>query len=313
LVTRGRLSYSGKGYLYGVVSDADIMENGFSNPILSPVAFISSRPLFVLERIQVVATLYARSIFLEREWLLPLCLGWPGTLVALFTRQYRRIVWIPLTAAAANYVFYALTWSSWQDRFMLTTVFLLLPFVVDGLLRGARAILHRVAAGSRSWRLDPARVFVGVVVVMTAWLWSPRFLEQYDGQFRYGERPAGTRVTDGLRWTGPPRWVNNGSFDEVLAWIRSDTSPDAVLAHGQPWPFALFSGRPVVLLPYELSDERFRTFLIEYRVSYILYDPRDPQRRSYRDQLDDLEDDGIQSRRIESMVIYDTRPLWQGR
>ena len=76
--------------------------------------------------------------------------------------------------------------------------------------------------------------------------WSPRFLEQYQGQFRYGERPVGTRVTDGLRWTGPPRWTNDGSLDEAIEWIRE---PDR--HRTRSWRTAsrgrtrFFTGRPI--------------------------------------------------------------------
>jgi hypothetical protein len=56
-----------------------------------------------------------------------------------------------------------------------------------------------------------------------------------------------------------------------------------------------------------------RQFLIEYRVSYVLYDPRDPQRREYADQLRDLDADGVRSQRVKNLLVYDTRPLWQSR
>jgi 4-amino-4-deoxy-L-arabinose transferase-like glycosyltransferase len=315
LLTRGRLSYSGKGYLYGVVSDADIMENGYANAPLSPAAFILADPSRVLGLIWTVLTLYLRSIFLEREWLAPLALGWPGALLALVRGWYPWTARLVLVAAAANFLFYGLTWSSWQDRFMLTTIFLLLPFAVDGLLRLFQYLCGLIALvwvrpGLAS--VGPP-VLLGVVVLAVVAAWSPRFLEQYQGQFRYGDRPVGTRMTDGLRWAGPPRWTNDGSLDDAIDWIRAQTGQDTILAHGQPWPFTFFTGRPTVLLPYRLSDDLLRQFLIEYRVSYVLYDPRDPQRREYADQLRDLDADGVRSQRVKNLVVYDTRPLWQGR
>jgi len=313
LATLGRLSYSGKGYLYGVVSDADVMENGFASAPLSPIAFITGDPGRVLGMIWTVFSLYLRSIFLEREWLLPLAAGWPGALLALARGRYPWQVWPVLVAAAANFVFYSLTWSSWQDRFMLPTVFLLLPFVVDGLLRLLRgtvgAVGRRRLSASALARLPV--VLLGLVTLGTLALWSPRFMEQYSGQFRYGERPAGVRTTEGLRWTGPPRWVNDGNLDDVIEWAAERTTPDTVLAHGQPWPFAFFTGRPLVLLPYRLNDAALRRFLIEYRVSYVLHDPRDSQRREYGDQLRDLESSGVRGQRLKNLVIYDTRALWQ--
>jgi hypothetical protein len=313
LLTRGRLSYSGKGYLYGVVSDADIMENGYAATPLSPLEFIAGDPGFVLGAIWSVTTLYFRSIFFEREWLAPLAPGWPGAVLALVRGRYPWIASLMLVAAAANFVFYALTWSSWQDRFMLTTVYLLLPFAIDGLLRALRyawqQVAARIATSARAAPV-PALVLTLVVAAIMA-IWSPRFLEQYQGQFSYGERPVGTRVTDGLRWTGPPRWVNDGSLDDGIEWIREQTPSDVVLAHGQPWPYGFFTERPMVLLPYRLTDELLRQFLIEYRVSYVLYDPRDPQRREYADQLRDLSSDGVRAHRVRNLMVFDTRPLWQ--
>jgi hypothetical protein len=313
LLTRGRLSYSGKGYLYGVVSDADIMENGYAATPLSPFEFITADPGFVLGAIWSVTTLYFRSIFFEREWLAPLAFGWPVAVLALVRGWYPWTANIVLVAAGSNFVFYALTWSSWQDRFMLTTVLLLLPFAVDGLLRALRFVwaqtLARWTSPELAVRAPVLLLGLAVIAVMVAW--SPRFLEQYQGQFRYGERPVGTRVTDGLRWTGPPRWTNDGSLDDGIEWIRSETTSDTVLAHGQPWPYGFFTGRPMVLLPYRLSDDLLRQFLIEYHVSYVLYDPRDPQRQEYADQLRDLSDDGVRAQRVRNLRVFDTRPLWQ--
>jgi hypothetical protein len=318
VLTRGRLTYSGKGYLFGVVSDADIMENGFTTQPLSPIEFIMGNSSFVAGAIWNVASLYLRSIFLERDWLLPLAVGWPGAILALVQGRQPWVARLVLVAAGANFLFYAVSWSIWQDRYMLPTIFLLLPFVVDGVLRllrgmvatvGGRRVLGR-ALGPRAQSALPV-VLLGLVVVGTLALWSPRFVEQYSGQFRYGERPAGVRTTERLRWTGPPRWVNDGNLDDVIDWAAERTTPDTVLAHGQPWPFAFFTGRPLVLLPYRLNDATLRRFLIEYRVSYVLHDPRDPQRREYGDQLRDLESSGVRGQRLKNLVIYDTRPLWQ--
>lgn len=315
LLVHGRLSYSGKGYLYGVVSDADVMENGYETQPLTPIQFITSRPGFVLGAIRDVFTLYLRSLFTEREWLLPLAVGWPGAVVALVRGWYPRVAWIALAAAGANLVFYGLNWSLWQDRYMLTTLFLLLPFAVDGTLRAVRWLTGWLPAGLAAPSVAghlPAGVAVVLVAVVGVY-WLPRFVSQYRGEYRYGERVAGTRLDDGLRWTGPPRWVNDGSLDEAIDWIRERTAQNDVLAHGQPWPYTFFTGRPSVLLPYRLSDARLRAFLIEYRVSYLLFDPRDPQRRAYLDQLRGLGEEGVRSVRVGSLMVFDTRPLWQDR
>ena len=89
LSRRGRLSYSGKGYLYGVVSDADIMENGYAIEPLSPAGVHPSRS---------VVRPRARSG--PSYALLPLALlragvagaagrsGWPGAVLALVRGWY---------------------------------------------------------------------------------------------------------------------------------------------------------------------------------------------------------------------------------
>ena len=40
---------------------------------------------------------------------------------------------------------------------------------------------------------------------------------------------------------------------------------------------------------------------------------RDPQRRGYREHLDALADEGVQSTSVGVYRVYDTRPLWSGR
>jgi hypothetical protein len=280
---------------------------------LSPAEFIGADPGFVLGAIWTVTSLYLRSIFLEREWLAPLAAGWPAVVLALVTRRYSWRAGLVLVAAAANFVFYALTWSSWQDRFMLTTVYLLLPFVVDGLLRTIQWFWSYVAVRLnmpwlRNW--GPVLVliaYVGAVIM----LWSPRFLDQYQGRFAYGERPVGTRTTDGIRWTGPPRWANDGDLDEAIRWIRRNTASDTILALGTPWPYTFFTGRPSVLLPYQLNDADLRRLLVTYRVSYVLHDPSDPRRRGYGEQLRALASLGVHSQRVKDLQVFDTRPLWQ--
>lgn len=315
----GRLTYSGKGYLYGVVSDADVMENGYASLPLSPVAFVLADPGFVAGAIGSVAALYARSLFLETSGLAPLAAGWPAALLAVARGRYPWTAWIALAVAGANLLYYSLTWSTWQDRFLLTTLYLLLPFAVDGLertFRGAVALLAaRSGPGAAACRAAVvsaiSTVALGVVLAGVAALWLPRFVDQWRGQFRYGERPAGTRVDYGVRWSGPPRWVNDRSLEEALEWILTRTEHDDVLAHGQPWPYSFFTGRPSVLLPYRLDDAQLRRFLVEYRVAYVLYDPRDPQRRDYLEQLRALGDAGVRSQRVETLIVFDTRPLWR--
>jgi len=312
LATRGRLIYSGKTYLYAVISDRTVIEEGLSQPIPTPGEFIAANAGFIVDAVLNLASSYARWLFLDPEWLLLLLPAWPVAIAALLRGRYPRAVWISLAVAAANYVFYALTWSSWQDRFLLPTLLLLLPLGVDGVFRGIRAVLAftsaRLRPSSVGW---PSPTFVGgLFVVAVAGSWLPYFVEQYQGSFTYFDRPTGTRVDAGLRWTGPPRWVNDDELSRVSAWLGARTELDAIVAAGQPWPYAYFTRRPAVLIPLNLSEDRLRQFIVEYRVAYMLIDQRDRQRRPYRDYLEKLADDGVRVTRLGAIAAFDTRVLW---
>lgn len=84
-----------------------------------------------------------------------------------------------------------------------------------------------------------------------------------------------------------------------------------ILAHGQPWPYTVFTGRPTVLLPNRLSDSDLERFLVGYRVSHVLVDPRVNNAIGCGTQPRDLEDQGVRSQHVESMIVFDTRPLWR--
>lgn len=312
-LTRGRWIYSGKTYLYAVANDRDVIEEAFSRPVESPIEFIAQNLGFVLQTIAGLFYTYARWIFTDPEWLLPLLPGWPLAMLALVKGRYPHAVWIPLAVAGANYGFYSLTWASWQDRFMLPTLLLLLPFGVDGLLRTIRLIVGAAAAFlARPRLLAPTpNVLLGFVVLGIVGFWLPQFTQQYRGQFAYFDRPAGTRTDAGLRWTGPPRWVNDDDFKNVVAWADTRTDRDAILAAAQPWPLGLFADRPAVLVPINLREPELRRFIVENRISHFLLDGRDPRRKPYRDYLDDLEEDGVRATKIGAVTAYDTRTLWR--
>ena len=93
--------------------------------------------------------------------------------------------------------------------------------------------------------------------------------------------------------------------------VATHTNRDDVLAAADPWPFTFFTGRPSVLLPQRLTAEHLRSLLAEYRVSYLLLDPRDRPRRFYRDYLDALADQGVRSTTVGTYRFYDTRALWR--
>jgi hypothetical protein len=313
LVTRGTPIYLGKSYLYAVTADEAVIQRSELQAVPTPAEFITTNAGYIVQSILTLAMTYARWLFLDPEWLLPLLPGWPLALLAFWRRQYPRVVWIPLSVAAVNYVFYSLTWASWQDRFMLPTLFLLLPFGVDGLFRALRLLFGRLSGTAgpslSRWRLDMLVGWLAIAAITI--FWFPQFQAQYRGYFVYFDRPTGTRVDAGIRWTGPPRWVNDGDFQEIVEWATTRTEPDAVLASPQPWPLALFSRRPVVLIPQNLSDAELHRFIVQYHVTYVLADGRDRSRRSYREYLDGLDDQGVQRTKLGAVTAFDTRPLWR--
>jgi hypothetical protein len=56
---------------------------------------------------------YAAMLFLSNKWLLPLLPAWPLAVLALFRDMYPRAAWLILLLAAANFIFYSLTWAPW--------------------------------------------------------------------------------------------------------------------------------------------------------------------------------------------------------
>jgi hypothetical protein len=303
VLVRGTLSYSGQTYLYSVYKDPEVMELGFNGPLPTALEFVSANPGLVAGAIWETLLSYARLLFLEWELLLPLLPAWPLVGLALARRRYDGPALLALAVAAANFLFYGLTWSTFQDRYMLLTLLLLLPFAVDA--------LARLGLDRRRLPGPPALSPLVAVVLAVVAVWSPIHLREWRGEFRYGELPAPVRSDEGLRWTGPPRWVRDGEVVRVAGWVSSRTDRLDVLAHAQPWPFTFFSGRPAVLLPQTLDAARLRRFLVEYRVAYLLLDPRDRERRRYQDWLDGFEAEGVAVTTLGAHRIYDTRPLWR--
>jgi 4-amino-4-deoxy-L-arabinose transferase-like glycosyltransferase len=303
LATQGSLSYSGQSYLYAVHKDSDVLRNGYGRPIPTPVEFISQNLDFVGAAILENVRDYGYLLLWDREWLRPLAVAWVGVLLALFWRSYPRRAVIPAALALASFGTYALTWANFQERYQLPTLLLLLPFLADGL---ARLGLTRL-----SLRPLPASLPLILAVLAVAWWWSPAFRDQYRDQFRYGDEPVKPRVDDGLRWTGPPRWSEDNELARVDEWIRTNTAPNDVLTHGQPWPYTFFTSRPATLLPTKLTAESLRAFLTDYRVAYVLLDQRDRDRRDYRTDLEALGSSGVTVTTLASFRIYDTRSLWR--
>lgn len=302
LATRGSLSYSGQSYLYSVHKDADVLRNGYGRTIPPASEFISQNLDFVIVAILENVRDYAYLILTDNHWLLPLASAWIGVAWVLARRGYPRRALVPAAVAAVNFGIYAATWANFQERYQIVTLLLLLPFLAHG--------LDRLGLGRVRFGPLPAGIALFLAVAAVAWWWSPTFRQQYHNEFRYGDDPVGTRVDDGLRWTGPPRWVQDNELSRIDDWILDNTDRADVLTHGQPWPYTFFTGRPATLLPTKLTAESLRSFVTEYRVSYVLLDLRDRDRRDYRDDLEALRPDGVTVTTVGSFRIYDTRPLW---
>jgi len=52
---------------------------------------------------------------------------------------------------------------------------------------------------------------------------------------------------------------------------------------------------------------------VESPVSSVVFAQREPQRRDYLDQLRAFANEGVRSTRVESLIVFDTRSLWQAR
>jgi hypothetical protein len=246
---------------------------------------------------------YGRLLFLDRQWLLPLVPGLAAAVAALLLGRLTRKLWQVVLVATANFLVYAATWSNYQERYQLLTLLLLLPIAVGGL---DRLGLGRIPVAPR---LGLSLLHVAAFAV--ALYWFPAFVKEYRGQFEYGDEAVEARTDAGLRWTGPPRWVEDQDLPRLVSWIEDQTEPRDALAHGQPWPFTFFTGRPATLLPTKLDPELLRSFLVEYRVAYVLLDTGDRSRREYESDLEALAAEGVRETSVGRHRIFDTRSLWR--
>jgi 4-amino-4-deoxy-L-arabinose transferase-like glycosyltransferase len=303
LATQGTLSYSGQSYLYAVHKDSEVLRNGYGRPLPTPIQFITENASFVAGAVLENVRDYAALLLLDREWLRPLLPAGIGILLALALRRYRRRAVIPALLALAGFSTYALTWANYQERYMLPTLLLALPFAADGL---ARLGLTRIPLGPL-----PRALPLFVAVLLVGWWWLPTWRHQYQDEFQYGDEDVKPRTDDGLRWTGPPRWSDDNELARINEWLRANTDLHDAVAHGQPWPYTFFTMRPATLLPTKLDADRLRTFLTEYRISYVLLDLRDRDRREYRADLEALAPAGVRVTTVGSFRIYDVRSLWE--
>ncbi len=303
VVTRGSLTYSGQTYLYSVFKDADVVRNGYVQPIPTAREFIAQNTEFVIGAIVDNVWEYGYLLFAQPDWLLPLTPGLVAVSWLAIRGRLPRVCILPVLVAASNFALYAATWSNYQERYQLLTLLLLMPFAVRGL----------EALGLDRLRLPGPLAISALHLAALAIvaLWSPSFVREFAGEFRYGDDQVRSRLDAGLRWTGPPRWVQDNELRRTVEWIEDWTAPLDVVAHGQPWPYAFFTQRPATLLPTKLTDERLRSFLVEYRVAFVLLDTRDRDRRHYQQSLEELESAGVRSTPVGSLRVFDSRPLWR--
>jgi hypothetical protein len=304
LATRGTLSYLSNAW-YSVLDEQQLISEATLQPLPAPAAFLRDNAAAVAATILRKARQYLALLFLDDRWLLPLVLAWPAVLLALFRRQYPRAALPVLLLAAANFLVYALSWMFYARRFMLLTLLLLLPFAVDG--------LRRLGLDRRLPRL-PALRALDLLVALVILFWLQTFVQQYQGLFREagGGDLVGTRTAQGLRWTGPPSWVEDRELRPILDWVQANTDPGDTVAARYPHPYTFFAGRPSVQLPRNLDPLTLRRFLVDYRVGYVSLSNVDSYRRRYQDELVALEPAGVRlAGEVGSYRVFDTRALWR--
>jgi hypothetical protein len=210
---------------------------------------------------------------------------------------------VVLLAAAANFLTYALTWSTDQDRYQLLTLLLLLPFAVDGVIRLGLGRLRLPGAPSIS--------ALHLLALGIVFAWAPTFLGAYRGDFDYSGDLVPARTDYGITWTGPPHWVEDEDLDPLLGWVEDSTEPTDILAHAEPWLFTFFTGRPATLLPADIDARQLRLFLVDYEVSYVLLDRRDRGFAGHARALDQLNAGLVRPSSVDSVQVFDTRYLWR--
>lgn len=315
LATRGRLAYSGQTFLYSVAHDIEVVRDRPVRPLPSPAEFVRSNLPEVGARIRTNLHDYAEVLFLDRwsgqvRWLFLLLPAWPAATLALVRGRYPPAAGAILLLAGANFLLHAFTWATWEMRYQLLTLLLLLPFAVDGLARlGLARIRFRLGQ-----RVSLSGLQLAVAAVALAW--SPMLLGEYRGTFWDQTRPVGTRSDQGLTWTGPTAWVEDAELGPMLEWIAANTDGRDVLAAAQPWPFTFFTNRPATLLPANLDQSGLRSFLADYRVAYVLLDDREngsANRRRFESMLRRLSPESARVIPLGSYRVFDTRALWQAR
>jgi hypothetical protein len=305
LGTRGSLSYTAQSYLYAILDDESAGQPRYGEPYPSPLQFVRDNQAGVAARIIRNAQGYARELFARPAWLLFLLPAWPPVLLALARHRYSRAALPVLMVAAGSFAFACLTWSTFQLRYLLPVLLLLLPIAVDGLTR----------LGLGRLRLPglPSVTALVAVILAIALLWSRELVADYRDLDHGGSQAphdfGPSRVDLGVRWTGPAAWLDDADPGRTADWILASTRPDDTLALHGPWLPAFFTQRPTTRLPADFKNGKLTRFLTDYRIAYVLLNS-DSYRGRYQDELRSLQSAGVRQLRGPGFPIFDTRALW---
>jgi hypothetical protein len=303
--TRGSPTNWGLSSLYSVFDDDELGDDPFQRDWPTPLEFVVANWEFVSEAVPASSAAYAQYFFLDAEALLLLLPVWPVVLMTLARRRYPRAASVLLLPSLAAFAVYAACWSTFQPRYLLPFMILLLPFAADGLLRAR--LLSLPLPGVPRVRLLHLAV-LGILLV-----WSPGLLQKHRGEFRFNNDFVTAPRTDfGLRWAGNRSLTQVRDLDETVEWIFANTAPDDVLAHHSPWMSTFFTGRPSTRLPRKVNADNLQRFLTEYQVAYVLLNTSDNRRR-FEKPLQGLTRDGVRRTTVAGYPVFDTRALWMGR
>ena len=249
---------------------------------------------------------YSRALFLGRDWLGLFVLALP--LLALrggrgARRRLGRDGLVILTVALAGFAFHVLSWPSKDTERFLQIPFALLLILAVG--EADRFALQSAWLKKRMGR--PDWIVPALALLMAAlYLW-----------------PSIQTAREALRRRGT-QWPMMGVFSAnwknpdaraLHQWIESHTAPEAALASTCPWALAYHTGRPSVLLPFDMDREALRRFLGDFAVDFLIENPDYPhpvfQREAdYGQALAEL--GAAPPERVGSYRVYDTRAARRG-
>lgn len=297
--TGGNLLYSGQQYLFAVFADTDVLHDGYQVPVGTAREFVRANWLFVLSEFPRNTGRYTAMLLGTRDMLLPLLPAVVVGLIALRRVPFTSAVWGLLAMGVVNLLVSGAIWSTFVERYMLVSLVSLL--VVVALAAKLAVARGRAIAGL-------AGVVAAVVLTIA---WGPRFGNVATGVYLENSQPVGSRVDDGVHWTGPSDWVNDRELDALVRWLEHATGSDSVVASAEPWPLTFLARRPSTLLPRRLTADRLESFVREYRVAHVVLRPNDRNRRPYAAFLEARGARLAGGAPTGNYAVFDTRPLWR--